>query len=185
MSKPSGDPEGTTIEVNLPLSKIISYNVPTVGVGFMFFIASLYLMKFATDELLIPPAAMGVIFGLSRIWDAVTDPLAGYFSDRTTLKSGRRRPWILASIIPICLTFYMIWNPPSSLSEFGNIIWMGVAVILFYTAMTAFSVPHTALGAELSNNYHERTKIFGLRHMIWGWRFPAGAYGHGPVNPGE
>ncbi len=124
-------------------------------------------MKFATDELLISPAAMGLIFFISRLWDAFTDPLAGYFSDRTNLKSGRRRPWMLASIIPIFLTFYMMWNPPSSLSGMGNIIWMGFAVVLFYTAMTAFSVPHTSLGAELSDNYHERTKIFGLRHMIW------------------
>ncbi len=124
-------------------------------------------MKFATDELLISPAAMGLIFFVSRLWDAFTDPLAGYFSDRTNLKSGRRRPWMLASIVPIVLTFYMMWNPPASLSSLGNIVWMGIAVVLFYTAMTAFSVPHTSLGAELSDNYHERTKIFGLRHMIW------------------
>ncbi len=141
--------------------------MPTVGVGFMFFIVSLYLMKFSTDELLISPAAMGVIFGISRIWDAVTDPLAGYFSDRTNLKAGRRRPWMLVSIVPIVLTFYMMWNPPEGLTGLENVLWMGFAIILFYTAMTAFSVPHTSLGAELSNNYHERTKIFGLRHMIW------------------
>lgn len=133
----------------------------------MFFLVSLYLMKFATDELLISPASMGVIFFISRLWDAVTDPLAGYFSDRTNLKSGRRRPWMLASIVPICLTFYMMWNPPADFDRTGTLIWMGVSVVLFYTAMTAFSVPHTSLGAELSDNYHERTKIFGLRHMIW------------------
>jgi GPH family glycoside/pentoside/hexuronide:cation symporter len=155
------------VQVALPLATVVNYNLPTVGVGFMFFIVSLYLMKFATDELLISPAAMGVIFFISRLWDAFTDPLAGYFSDRTNLKSGRRRPWMLASIIPICLTFYMMWNPPPELSSFGSVIWMGVAVVLFYTAMTAFSVPHTSLGAELSDNYHERTKIFGLRHIIW------------------
>ena len=133
----------------------------------MFFIVALYLMKFATDELLISPAAMGVIFGISRIWDAVTDPLAGYLSDRTNLKSGRRRPWMLFSLVPISLTFYMMWNPPEDLAQADTVIWMGIAVVLFYTAMTAFSVPHTSLGAELSKNYHERTKIFGLRHMMW------------------
>jgi len=156
-----------TSQGDLPLSTIVYYNLPTVGVGFMFFIVALYLMKFATDELLISPAAMGVIFGISRIWDAVTDPLAGYYSDRTNLKSGRRRPWILASLVPVGFTFYMMWNPPESLGSTGNVIWMGIAVVLFYTAMTAFSVPHSSLGAELSKNYHERTKIFGLRHMMW------------------
>ncbi len=151
----------------LPLIRIINYNVPTVGVGFMFFLVTLYLMKFSTDVLLISPAAMGFIFGISRIWDAVTDPLAGYFSDRTNLSAGRRRPWILFSIPFICGTFYMMWNPSPGMSETQNIIWMAIAVILFYTSMTAFVVPHTSLGAELSTSYHERTKIFGLRHMLW------------------
>ena len=65
-------------EPDLPLITIINYNVPTIGVGFMFFVVTLYLMKFSTDVLLISPAAMGLIFGLSRIWDACTDPVAGY-----------------------------------------------------------------------------------------------------------
>ncbi len=149
----------------LPLSTIINYNVPAVGVGFMFFLVSLYLMKFSTDVLLIAPAAMGIIFGLSRIWDAITDPVVGYLSDRTNLKSGRRRPWMLGCIPFVCGTFYMMWNPSEALSQEGSIIWMAIAVMLFYTAMTAFTVPHTSLGAELSTGHHERTKVFGLRHM--------------------
>ncbi|MBT4381973.1 MAG: MFS transporter [Gammaproteobacteria bacterium] len=151
----------------LPLSTIVNYNIPTVGVGFMFFMVSLYLMKFSTDVLLISPAVMGLIFGVSRIWDAVTDPVAGYLSDRTNLKVGRRRPWMLMSVPFVCGTFYMMWNPSELLSESMLVVWMAAAVILFYTSMTAFSVPHTSLGAELSTNYHERTRIFGLRHMIW------------------
>ena len=133
----------------------------------MFFIVTLYLMKFSTDVLLISPVVMGLIFGLSRIWDACTDPVAGYFSDRTQTRWGRRRPWILCSIPFVCTTFYMVWSPPESLSGSLLIIWMTVGILGFYTAMTAFTVPHASLGAELSLNYHERSKIFGLRHMIW------------------
>ncbi|MDH5737793.1 MAG: MFS transporter, partial [Gammaproteobacteria bacterium] len=151
----------------LPNIVIFNYNLPTVGVGFMFFIVSLYLMKFATDELLIAPVVMGTIFGLSRIWDAVTDPLAGYLSDRTNLASGRRRPWILLSALPVCGSFYMMWNPMPQLQGGWLTLWMGTAVLLFYTSMTLFVVPHTSLGAELSHNYHERTKVFGFRHALW------------------
>lgn len=154
-------------EPGLPLSTILNYNLPTVGVGFMFFMVALYLMKFSTDVLLISPAAMGIIFGISRIWDAVTDPFAGYLSDRTTLKSGRRRPWMLFSIPFICGFFYMMWNPPEDLTETALVVWMAVAVVGFYTSMTAFTVPHASLGAELSTSYHERTRVFGYRHMIW------------------
>ena len=118
-------------EAPLSLQSIINYNLPTVGVGFMFFIVALYLMKFSTDVLLISPAIMGIIFGVSRIWDAVTDPLAGYFSDRTTLKSGRRKSWIFASIIPVVASFYMMWNPPPSFTGWHVNLWMGAAVLMF------------------------------------------------------
>ena len=158
----SAKPNETISVVNL-----IDYNVPTIGVGFMFFLVSLYLMKFATDILLISPVMMGFIFGLSRIWDAITDPLAGYLSDRTNISMGRRRPWMMVSAPFICFSFLMIWYQPVELSVGFASLWIAVAVLLFYSSMTAFNVPHHSLGAELSPNYHERTKVFGVRHMVW------------------
>ena len=146
---------------------LIDYNVPTIGVGFMFFLVSLYLMKFATDILLISPVMMGFIFGLSRIWDAITDPLVGYLSDRTNFSMGRRRPWMIVSAPFICFSFLTIWYQPVELSDEFASLWIAGAVLLFYSAMTAFNVPHHSLGAELSSNYHERTKVFGVRHMVW------------------
>lgn len=146
---------------------IAAYNLPTVGVGYMFLLVNMYLMKFATDELLITPSAMGMIFGLSRIWDAITDPVAGYWSDRTESRLGRRRPWIVASIVPIGLAFFMVWSPPASLTGGFMVAWMAVGIFLFYSAMTIFVVPHTSLGAELSVDPRERTRVFGVRHVTW------------------
>lgn len=146
---------------------VFFYMLPPIGCGYMFCLVNLYIMKFATDVLLIAPAVMGLIFGLSRIWDAVSDPLAGYYSDKTNSRLGRRRPWMLASIIPISLSFWMICAPPESLSEYQMIIWMGIAVIAFYSAQTIFIVPHMSLGAELSTSYHERNKVFAGRHAGW------------------
>ncbi len=149
------------------LGTLIDYSLPTVGIGFMFLLVNMYLMKFATDVLLIAPAAMGLIFGFSRLWDAVTDPLAGYWSDRTNTRMGRRRPWMLASIPPMGLAFYMLWNPPRALSDNGLIAWMAVGVTLFFTSMTMVLIPHQALGAELTNDHHHRTRVFGSRHLGW------------------
>jgi GPH family glycoside/pentoside/hexuronide:cation symporter len=97
----------------------------------------------------------------------MSDPIAGYLSDRTQSRLGRRRPWIAASIIPICGIYVMMWSPPSNLQGGGLVAWMALGVIGFYTAMTIFIVPHTALGAELTDAYHDRTRIFGFRHVIW------------------
>lgn len=133
----------------------------------MYLILSLYVMKFSTDVLLIAPAVMGAIFSLSRIWDAVSDPLAGYLSDRTTFRLGRRRTWILASCLPISVGFYAVFAPPFSMEGIDLTIWMAVAIIGFYSAMTLFFVPHLALGAELSTDYHERSRLFGVRHIFY------------------
>jgi len=138
----------------------------------MFFLVSMYLMKFSTDVLLIAPGVMGVIFGVSRIWDGVSDPLAGYFSDRTQTRIGRRRPWLLASLVPIVVVFLMMWSPPQSLTGNALVAWMAVSVIGFYTAMTIFSVPHASLGAELSMSYDDRNRVFGWRHIS----FTSGAF---------
>jgi len=151
----------------LPLSTILSFCSPTVGVGFMFFLVGLYMTPFATDVLLISPGAIGAIFFVSRLWDAASDPIAGFLSDRTRSRLGRRRPWIAAAIIPICGVYVMMWSPPEALQGGSLVGWMAVGVIGFYTAMTIFIVPHTALGAELTDSYHDRTRIFGYRHVIW------------------
>jgi len=151
----------------LPVTTILSFCAPTFGIGFMFFLVGLYMTPFATDVLLIPPAAMGAIFLVSRLWDAISDPVAGFLSDRTQTRLGRRRPWIAAAIIPVCGVYVMMWSPPAALHGSALVAWMAVGVIGFYTAMTIFIVPHTALGAELTDAYHDRTRIFGYRHVIW------------------
>ena len=150
-----------------PWRVVFAFGAPAIGAGYMYLLLSLYVMKFATDVLLIAPAVMGLIFSASRIWDAVSDPLAGYLSDRTRSRLGRRRSWILASLVPVGLSFIMVFSPPAGLSGGALIGWMAVAVIGFYSAMTIFFVPHMSLGAELTDDYHERTRLFGMRHAFY------------------
>ena len=148
-------------------STTLAFGAPAIGAGYMYLILSLYVMKFSTDVLLIAPAVMGAIFSLSRIWDAISDPLAGYLSDRTTFRLGRRRTWILCSCIPISIGFYAVFAPPFSMQGSELTLWMTIAIVGFYSAMTLFFVPHMALGAELSIDYHERSRLFGVRHIFY------------------
>ena len=147
------------------LGTTIAYGMPGLGAGYMYLLMSLYVMKFSTDVLLIAPAVMGVIFSISRIWDAVSDPIAGYLSDRTTFKFGRRRTWMLISFIPISFGFLAVFSPPESMQGQSLDLWMMIAILSFYSAITLLNVPHMALGAELSEDYHERTRLFGVRHI--------------------
>jgi Na+/melibiose symporter-like transporter len=149
----------------VPLGTTIAYGMPGVGAGYMYLLMSLYVMKFSTDVLLIAPAVMGIIFSISRIWDAISDPIAGYLSDRTTFKFGRRRTWMLLSFVPISFGFLAVFSPPESMQGQSLDLWMMIAILSFYSAITLFNVPHMALGAELSEDYHERTRLFGVRHI--------------------
>ncbi len=160
---PAAPPAG-----RLSWSAIFDYVAPTFGLGFMFLLIAIYLMKFATDVLGMSAAVMGMILFLGRgVWDAIADPIAGYLSDRTNTRMGRRRPWLLASAIPLGVTFVLLWMPPRDLSPTLTIVWMSVMVVAFYTTSSVLIIPHTALGAELTDNYHDRTRIFGGRHLGW------------------
>ena len=153
----------------LSTGAILTYSAPELGMGFMFILVNIYLIKFATDVLLIPPATMGLLFGLSRLWDAGSDPVVGFLTDRTRSRFGRRRPWILASALPLSATFLMLWAPPASLAGRSLVLWTGGALFVFYTAIAMLETAHAALGAELTDDYHDRTRVFGLRRAVFGF----------------
>jgi GPH family glycoside/pentoside/hexuronide:cation symporter len=154
------------VSERLPLSVIWAFSVPRIGISFMGVLFVLYLMKYSTDVLLIPPAAMGTLFLISRVWDGISDPLAGYLSDRTRSRHGRRRSWMFAAALPTGIGMVMLWSPPAALGGAALVAWMGLALLVYETASTAFFIPHGALGAELTQDHHERTRLFGLGHLI-------------------
>ena len=168
MSKPGAGARAAPAEGNtLSVASVVAYAFPTVGVSLIAYLLNLYFFKYATDVLLIAPAAMGLIFGAARIWDAVSDPMAGYLSDRTESRFGRRRPWLYASVLPMAVVPYLLWNPPGLLDGMLLIAWTTVAILLYETAITVWFVPHSALGAELSMAHHERTRVFAYRQFAW------------------
>lgn len=150
-------------DVPTPLGVLVAYAAPSLTGALLFTAIGMYLLKYSTDVLLISPAVIGIVFALSRLWDAVTDPVVGYLSDRTHSRFGRRRPWMALSALPIGLAYYAIWAPPESLEGTALVLWIAAAIVFFYTFMTTFSVPYTALGAELSTGYHDRTRVFSAR----------------------
>jgi GPH family glycoside/pentoside/hexuronide:cation symporter len=150
----------------LAASVLIAYALPMAGFSAATATLSLYLLKYSADVLLVAPAAMGTIFMIARLWDAVTDPVAGQWSDRTHTRWGRRRPWMVAASAPILITLVMIWSPPAALYGWVLVAWMAVGLLLYETAQTAFIVPYGALGMEITDDYHERTRLFGWRQMI-------------------
>lgn len=146
----------------MPRATLLAWGPPIFGASSALFFLQFFFLKFATDVLLIAPVVVGALFAAGRLWDAVSDPLVGTLSDRTRTRLGRRRPWMLAAI-PLLVAFtWMIWTPPAGLGGTPLVAWVGVALFGFYTAFTFYMIPHLSLGAELTPDHHDRTRIFGV-----------------------
>jgi Na+/melibiose symporter-like transporter len=150
----------------LPLSTFVAYGLPRFAMGLVGVVVSVYFVNFGTDVLLIAPYAMGLIQAGARIWDGVTDPVAGYLSDRTRSRFGRRRSWLYLSALLMLLAVILMWSPPAGLDAFWIVVWVAAAYIFYETVQDVFLIPHGALGVELSESYHERTRVFAWQHLF-------------------
>ncbi len=154
-------------EDRVPLRVVLSYGIPILGLSAPLFFVQFFFLKFATDVLLIAPATVGLIFALGRVWDAVSDPIVGTWSDRTRTRLGRRRPWMFAAIPILGIAFTVVWIPPAAVTGAALTAWVAVGLFGFYLGYTAYGIPHASLGAELTTDHHERSRIFGVRHACF------------------
>jgi GPH family glycoside/pentoside/hexuronide:cation symporter len=154
---------GAGSAARVPLGTLALYGPPIFGLSALLFFVQFFFLKFATDVLLMAPGVVATIFALGRLWDAVSDPLVGSWSDRTRTRLGRRRPWMLGGLAALGASFAMIWMPPRALSAAWLTIWAALGLFAFYSAFTAYVIPHFALGAELSDDHHDRSRVYGTR----------------------
>ena len=112
------------------------------------------------------PALVGLLGGLPRLTDALTDPMMGFISDRTKSKWGRRRPYIFIGAIASGIIFALLWQLPEGQSENFYFVYFLVISLLFYLAYTMYATPWVALGYELTPDYHERTRLMGVQNFI-------------------
>ncbi len=127
----------------------------------------IFLLLFYSQILGLEAWLAGLALGLSLCLDAISDPVAGSLSDSTRNRFGRRHPWMYASAFPMWITFSLAFRPPAELGQLGLFLWMLVTVVLTRAAMALYHVPHLALGAELSDDYHERTSVVAWR-LVFG-----------------
>lgn len=126
-----------------------------------------FLMIYFNQVLGLSAILVGTALLIALLFDAVSDPLVGYISDRHKSRWGRRHPFMYAAIIPTCIAYYYMWSPPE-LSQFALFVFLTVMAITVRLSVTFFEVPNSALIGELTHDYDQRTTLSGLRQMI-GW----------------
>jgi GPH family glycoside/pentoside/hexuronide:cation symporter len=140
----------------------LAFGAGDLGPAIVAAVNGFFLNAFLRDVAGLRPAAVGTIFLLAKIWDAVNDPLVGALTDRTRTRWGRRRPWLLFAAIPFGLAFFLQWIVPP-LSDTGKFWYYLVIAILLDAAYTAINVPYAALTPELTHDYDERTSLSSFR----------------------
>ncbi len=124
---------------------------------------NMYYLYFLVDVVGLSPTLAGTAFLISKIWDAVTDPFMGLISDNTRTRFGRRRPYFLAGIGLIFITFALMWMPPHFSRQWADFAWCLGAYILYSTVYTMVWVPYNSIASELTSDYDERTKLAFFR----------------------
>jgi len=158
---PMSSPPGRSLSIATRLA----YGAPIFAIAYPLFFLQFYFLKFATDVLLLSPALVGALFALARVWDAVNGPLVGSFSDRSRSRLGRRRPFLLAALPLLTLASIALWSVPHGITGSLEVAWIAASLFLFFTAFDLYTLPHFALGAELSRDSHERTQLFAVRQI--------------------
>jgi len=121
-----------------------------------------YLPPFYAKELGLGLATVGTVLFAARLLDTVTDPLIGELGDRIPTRFGRRRPWLVAACPLLLIATVMLFVPAADVGAAYLFVWTSLA----YLAWTLMILPYAAWGAELSDDYHERSRIAGAREAF-------------------
>jgi glycoside/pentoside/hexuronide:cation symporter, GPH family len=137
----------------------VGYGIGDLGGNLFFTMSGFFLLFYLTDVVGLAAGLAGTALMIGKIWDAVTDPLTGYLSDRTASPMGRRRPWMFAGIWVTWAGLIMIFSPPVGYT----FVWVVLASCLVNTGYTFINIPYGALTPDLTDDFHERTVINGYR----------------------
>jgi GPH family glycoside/pentoside/hexuronide:cation symporter len=154
---PAGNPRRLTVKQKL------GFGIFDLGGNMLFTLMSFWALKYLTDTVGIAASLAGSAVMAGKIWDAVTDPMMGFLSDRTLSRWGRRRIYLLAGAVPMFLSMAFFFTAPAYLSPSLHLAWAIVALIFLNTASTVINVPYSSLTPELTSDYHEQSSLNGYR----------------------
>jgi sugar (glycoside-pentoside-hexuronide) transporter len=155
----------TDSDRKLPVSVKVAYAFPGASYFIAFNVLALYLIWFFTETVGLAPAFAGLIASIGILWDAISDPIIGMWSDNRDPAKGRRRPFLLCVAIPFGLFIWLMFTNLGLGPVMTKVYYIAIA-IGYYTCMTALDVPYTALGAEMTTNYDERSSLANFRNML-------------------
>ena len=156
------------------------FGVGQVAEGIKSYCFGMFVLFYYNQVLGLSGTLCGLAIALALLVDAISDPAAGSISDNFKSRWGRRHPFMIGAALPLALAFFGLFAPPADLDSTGLFLWLTFFAIATRLMMTVYHMPHMALGAELTANFAERTRLVATR-QIFGYvgAFVAAAIGFG------
>lgn len=144
-------------------SSLFAYSLPGLPIAAMGLPLAVHLPSFYAEDIGLGWLAAGTIFAAARFFDVFLDPIMGVVSDRTKSSWGRRRVWMIASVPIMAIAAYLVFSPSPGAS------WVSVvaSVVLLFVGWTMLTITHLAWGGELTDDYHERSRVTASREAAY------------------
>lgn len=150
----------------LGLWRKIGYGMGDIFGGGSGIIIGFYYLYFLTDVVRINPSLAGTVILISKVYDAITDPFEGVLSDRTRTRLGRRRPYLLAGIPLVFLSFFALFYPIDLAQEMQRFLFVILSYLFFSTVVSIVMLNYSALQSEMTLDYNERTALSSVRILF-------------------
>ncbi|MEO0605768.1 MAG: MFS transporter, partial [Myxococcota bacterium] len=149
---------------HLSVTEKVGYSLGDFASNFYWRVFDTFILIFYTDVFGIPAASAATLLLVTRIWDAVNDPMMGILADRTKTRWGRYRPWLIWMILPLVAAGVLTFFTPD-LPTGGKIVYAYVTYILMMMTYTAINIPYSALMGVISPSTQERTSVSQFRFV--------------------
>jgi len=150
----------------LKLRTKLAYGVGAIGESSVIWLFSTLAFFFYNQVIGLSGTLAGLAVLIATLFDAVSDPLVGSISDNFRSKYGRRHPFMFAAPLPAMLCIYLVFSPPVGMGQIAIFAWFAIFTILLRLSITLFTIPHLALGAELSDDYIERSNVMSFNNVF-------------------
>ena len=151
---------------SIKLTTKFSYGVGAIGEASVLWLLATLAFFFYNQVIGLSGFLTGLAVSIAIFFDAISDPLVGSMSDNFKSRLGRRHPFMFASPLPVMICVFLIFTPPEGMNQFAIFAWFTGFTILLKLSITLFTIPHLALGAELSDDYIERSKIMSFNNVL-------------------
>ena len=149
--------------MSLSLGQKAGWGLADMGIVVFVIVKQLLILAFMNSFLGIPIALAGAVTTAVLIFDIITDPIIGYFSDKTVSRFGRRAPWMLVGAVVLALAMIGLFAVPENFTTSASLVWVIVFFLISTLGFTMVSIPYGAMAGEMTLDKKERSSMTAWR----------------------